>query len=270
MRTIRYEYMRPQEILDAQAEKSIIYLPVGPLEWHSPAMPFGTDPLAAEASARKAAERTGGVVLPTVYAGTEREREPQLLAAMGFEEDQYVVGQDFPRNTLPSFYFREEVFSLIIREYIRILVSQKYSLIVIVNGHGATNQKNVLQRLATEFSNETESKVIVTMAVPEEDERFAFEGHATKAEASVQMFLEGESVDMGQLPAKPEKLKNTDWGITGGNTYRLQPNEDKTIEPECDPRDASAELGKELFEKGVDAVVREVNRAWDEINQSIK
>ncbi|MGN0388200.1 MAG: creatininase family protein [Suilimivivens sp.] len=59
MRTIRYEYMRPQEILDAQAEKSIIYLPVGPLEWHSPAMPFGTDPLAAEASARKAAERTG-------------------------------------------------------------------------------------------------------------------------------------------------------------------------------------------------------------------
>ncbi|MGN0387470.1 MAG: hypothetical protein ACI4ER_01555, partial [Suilimivivens sp.] len=42
------------------------------------------------------------------------------------------------------------------------------------------------------------------------------------------------------------------------------------IEPECDPRDASAELGKELFERGVDVVVREVNRAWDEINQSIK
>ena len=267
MRTIRYEYMRPQEIRDAQKEKSIIYLPIGPLEWHSPAMPFGTDPLAAEASARRAAERTGGVVLPTVYAGTEREREPQLLKAMGFEVNQYILGQDFPRNILPSFYFREEVFSLIVREYLRILADQKYRLIVIVNGHGATNQRNVLQRLATEFSNETESKVIVTMAVPEEDERFAFEGHATKAEASVQMFLNEENVDLSQLPAKPEKLKNTDWGITGGNTYCLQPNEDKTVEPECDPRDASVQLGKELFEKGVDVVVREVNRAWEEMNR---
>lgn len=267
MRTIRYEYMRPQEIRDAQKEKSIIYLPIGPLEWHSPAMPFGTDPLAAEASARRAAERTGGVVLPTVYAGTEREREPQLLKAMGFEENQYILGQDFPRNILPSFYFREEVFSLIVREYLRILADQKYRLIVIVNGHGATNQRNVLQRLATEFSNETESKVIVTMAVPEGDERFAFEGHATKAEASVQMFLNEENVDLSQLPAKPEKLKNTDWGITGGNTYRLQPNEDKTVEPECDPRDASVQLGKELFEKGVDVVVRDVNRAWEEMNR---
>ena len=73
-------------------------------------------------------------------------------------------------------------------------------------------------------------------------------------------------MDLSQLPAKPEKLKNTDWGITGGNTYRLQPNEDKTVEPECDPRDASAQLGKELFEKGVDAVVREVSRAWEELN----
>ena len=70
MRTVRYEFLRPQEILDAQRKKSIVYLPLGPLEWHGPAMPFGTDPLAAQAAARKIAERTGGVVLPTLYAGT--------------------------------------------------------------------------------------------------------------------------------------------------------------------------------------------------------
>lgn len=264
MRTVRYEFLRPQEILDAQKEKSIVYLPLGPLEWHGPAMPFGTDPLAIEAAARKIAERAGGVVLPTLYAGTERERDPELLDAMGFATDQYIVGQDFPKNSLPSFYMREEVFSLVVREYLRMLVNQKYKLIVILNGHGATNQCNVLDRLAVEFTNETDSKVVVMMANPE-DGSMAFEGHATKAEHAVQMYLDEDNVDLSQLPKKPERLKNCDWGIDGGNTYRLQPNADKTVEDECDPRDATAEIGREFFEKGVDVAVARVNRIWKEV-----
>lgn len=54
------------------------------------------------------------------------------------------------------------------REYLRMLVNQKYKLIVILNGHGATNQCQVLDRLATEFSHETDSKVVVMMANPED------------------------------------------------------------------------------------------------------
>lgn len=264
MRTVRYEFLRPQEILDAQKEKSIVYLPLGPLEWHGPAMPFGTDPLAIEAAARKIAERAGGVVLPTLYAGTERERDPELLDALGFETDQYIVGQDFPKNTLPSMYMREEVFSLIVREYLRMLVKQKYKLVVILNGHGAVNQCQVLDRLATEFSNETDTKVVVMMANPI-DGSMEFEGHATKAEHAVQMYLDETNVDLSLLPQKPERLKNCDWGIDGGNTYRLQPNADKTVEEECDPRDATFEIGREFFEKGVDVAVDRVIKIWEEM-----
>lgn len=190
-------------------------------------------------------------------------RPQEILDAMGFERNQYIVGQDFPKNTLPSFYMREEVFSLVVREYLRMLVNQKYKLIVILNGHGATNQRNVLDRLAVEFSNETESKVVVVMAIPEDDS-MAFEGHATKAEHAMQMYLDETNVDLSLLPAKPERLKNCDWGIDGGNTYRLQPNADKTVEDECDPRDATAEIGREFFEKGVDAAVDKVNKIWQE------
>lgn len=100
MRSVYIEHLRPQEILDAQAQRSLVYLPLGPLEWHGPAMPFGTDPMAAAETARRAVLRTGGVVMPTLYCGTERERSPQLLEAMGFEDtSQYIVGQDFPRKS---------------------------------------------------------------------------------------------------------------------------------------------------------------------------
>ena len=62
MRSVQFECLRPDEILEEQKNKSIVYLPIGPLEWHGPAMPFGTDPLAATEVARRAAAITGGVV----------------------------------------------------------------------------------------------------------------------------------------------------------------------------------------------------------------
>ena len=62
MRTVQFELMRPGEFLEERERFSVAYLPVGPLEWHGPHMPFGTDPLNAQAVARGVAERIGGVV----------------------------------------------------------------------------------------------------------------------------------------------------------------------------------------------------------------
>lgn len=267
MRTNQYEFMRPDEILEAQKEKSIVYLPVGPLEWHGPAMPFGVDPLIAKENADRIAEATGGVVLPTLYAGTERERKDEVLDAMGFEDPKpYVIGQDFPKNSLPSFYMREEVFSLVIREYLRILTVQGYELIVILNGHGAENQKAVLERLAAEFSAETNSRVYVAMAVAPIDESSRFEGHGTKSETAQMMFVNEESVDLSMLPPREIKLKNCDWGITGATAYALKPNEDHTMEEECDPRDATVDLGRRYFEEGIKKVIEEVNDLWEKMH----
>ena len=48
MRTVQLELLRPGEILAERERCSIVYLPVGPLEWHGPAMPYGTDALLAQ------------------------------------------------------------------------------------------------------------------------------------------------------------------------------------------------------------------------------
>ena len=163
MRTVQLERLRPGEILAERTRCPIVYLPLGPLEWHGPAMPFGTDPLMAQELARRAALRTGGVVMPTLFLGTERERPAQILKDKGFAdaESMYVVGMDVPKNSVKSYYAREDLFAVTVREHLRLLVQQAYKLIVIVNGHGAWGQREQLDRLAIEFSNETPSKVIV-------------------------------------------------------------------------------------------------------------
>ena len=53
MRTVQMEYLRPDEIQAERVRRSIVYLPVGPLEWHGPAMPYGTAPLVAQELARR-------------------------------------------------------------------------------------------------------------------------------------------------------------------------------------------------------------------------
>ena len=72
MREIQLELMRPDQIVAEKERCSIAYLAAGPLEWHGPAAPFGTDPLTAYEAAKRCAREVGGVVLPPLYIGTER------------------------------------------------------------------------------------------------------------------------------------------------------------------------------------------------------
>ena len=262
MRTREIQNLRPEEVLAEKAHRSIVYLPLGPLEWHGPAMPLGTDPMAAQAAALAAAQVTGGVVMPTLYCGTERERPPEMLEAMGFEDtSQYLIGQDFPCNSMKSFYTKEDVFSLVVREYLRLLVEQGYKLIVLVNGHGAWGQQYQLKRLAVEFSNETASRVMIGIGLDRLDENDEDMGHATRTETAVQMALCEENVDLSRLPPKPQKLKNCEWGIDDACTFALHPNADKTVI--WDPRDATAELGRRYLEKGTRKLIEMVREEWN-------
>ena len=60
---VRMQWLRPAEVL---AHQPIVYLPIGPLEWHGPHLPLGTDPLQAESLAIAVAQQVGGVVHPTL------------------------------------------------------------------------------------------------------------------------------------------------------------------------------------------------------------
>ncbi len=254
MRSIRYELLRPDEIIAAKEKFSVVYLPVAPLEWHGPALPIGTDPLLIETVARLTAEKIGGVVLPTLFLGTERERAPEMLASIGFEDtSQYIVGMDFPKNTMPSMYAREDIFAITVREYVRLLVKQEYKLIAIMNGHGATGQVQSLDRLCAEFNGESSSRVIQVMGLAQNNEVDFQSGHATKFETAVNMFLDPDSVDLTKLPPKPVKIKSVDYGMVDGVAFFGRGSSDKTVMD--DPRDATGDMGKEY----IDTAVRNVS-----------
>ena len=266
MRTVQIEYLRPHEIQEARQHCSIVYLPVAPLEWHGPAMPYGTDPLIAQTLARRVALRTGGVVMPTLFFGTERERPAFILEAKGFEdpENLYIKGMDVPANCMKSYYAREDIFALTVREHLRLLVEQGYKLIVLVNGHGATGQRSSLDRLAKEFSGETDSYVLYHMIdIFAEDFQPDF-GHGTLIETSLIRHICDENVDLSQLPPRDVPLKYTEYGIADDTVF-----EGKRTPGDCvihDPRDATAELGKRCMDNAVENLCREVEKIYASID----
>ena len=53
------QYLRPEQILESRDQHSIVYLPIGPLEWHGPHLPLGVDPLRAQVAAIELAKQIG-------------------------------------------------------------------------------------------------------------------------------------------------------------------------------------------------------------------
>lgn len=264
MRTVHFELMRPGELLAAINKFSVAYLPIGPLEWHSYHMPFGTDPLNARAVAVGVAEKIGGVVFPTLFCGTERARAPEQVAAMGFSDPElYVVGMDVPKNTVRSCYFPEELFGTIVRANLEQIVALGFRIVVLVNGHGADGQLSTLSRLAREFSHDSSSVVMLGRAMQQlspEDQQL---GHANISETSMQMYINGSSVDLSQLPPKDVPLRTCDWGIADSALFAGKGNPWHTVEH--DPRDASPELGKAYIENGIQRISQDVLQAYSRV-----
>ena len=258
MRTVKLELLRPGEVQNEKERCPVVYFPVSPLEWHGPHLPIGMDPLNAGAISTLLAEKNGGVVLPTLYWGTERERTPEMLKNIGFNGDEWIVGMDFPANCMPSLYASEDVFGVTVREYLRLLVIQGYKLIVIVNGHGGENHIHTLERLAKEFTETTDSTVIYTFATYTMEEDKHDLGHAAKIETDILLSLYPDSVDLTTLPPKNEKIYNLDYAIVDGETFEGNPNSDFSVD--SDPRDADAERGKCIIKHSVEVITDKIKQ----------
>ncbi len=261
MRTRLIQYLRPDEILPELARAPVAYLPLGLLEWHGPHLPFGVDSFNAEAVALRAAEQTGGLVMPTLYFGTERERTPEMLDNFGFAGEEWIIGMDFPANPLPSLYAAEEYFALMLREHLRLIANFGFKIIVLLSGHGAENQLEVLKRLAAEFSATAGVQVITALAFTHNEEGILAVGHASRVETAVMLALQPESVRLENLPALPEPLKNTDWAIIDYYTFPGSPTPDRTVHDVDDPRRATAEEGEANMNRAAAQIVAAVEQA---------
>ena len=256
----RYEWLRPGQLKVRQDACPLILFPLGPLEYHGPHLPLGTDPLSAGFVAHACCRRLGkGVVLPTMFAGTERERDPDMLESLGFERDDYVVGMDFPSRQWNSHYLPEEIFALIVAAETRMLIRQGYKYVFIVNGHGAFNHNATLKRLCVELNHTTPAKVDFAIGFPEAAAAAGAIGHADIAETSLIMHYSEAAVDLGTLPPQNIPLKYTDFSVVDGAGF-IASKPDRMVTKEADPRAATAQIGEAHFETAVTEICAKIER----------
>lgn len=244
---IEVQTMRPAEIIAHRDRHGLIFLPLAPLEWHGPHLPLGVDPLRAYHAAMALARNLDGLVYPTVYAGTERERSAEMLRNIGFRGDEYITGMDFPDCALGSLYFPEEVFALLLRTILDLLItSWSFRRIVIVNGHGGENHLAVIARLCREF--EATRGVRIVHVMPMENFPEHGWGHATLEETETLLACEPDSVDLAALPPADTALENRRWAIVDDASFRGRAP-DAIVAAAEDPRQADPARGRQRFER---------------------
>ena len=261
------QHLRPDQILALIKEKPVAYWPLGLVEWHGPHLPLGVDAFNAEAVALRAANEGGGLLFPTTYLGTERERDPDLLDWLGFDKQDWIVGMDFPANSMPSMYAREDIFAITVRENLRLMAAYPVRLIVIISGHAATNQIETLRRLAAEFNAAYDKQVLVALPFVSNEEGLMEVGHASRIETSIMMALQPETVKLDKLPPLTEPLNNPDWGIIDYFTFAGQPTADRVIHDIDDPRRATAEAGEEMLRRATKQILDSVEEALLEVQK---
>ncbi len=122
----RYERLHPAELRRAIETAPIAYVPLGTLEFHGEHLPAGVDSFEAHGLCLRAAERSGGVVLPPVYL------------ASGCLDLPFTLSYD---NTLVHSWATSTVAQL---------GRHGFRAVVVLTGHGPLDLNHVLKRACAE------------------------------------------------------------------------------------------------------------------------
>ncbi len=260
-REIRIECLRPGRLNQERERCPLVFVPIGPLEYHGPHLPVGMDAINATQCALEACRRLGkGVVHPTLYCGTERERPEWMLESLGFKGSDWIVGMDFPTAIWKSHYYQEHLFAMVVAGAVEMLIEGGYKVIVLVNGHGAWNQLETLERLAKHYSNTTDSLIVWRLAANLDVSEKNLAGHADDSETSLMLYYQNavyetdSMVDISQLPDKGVPIHYPDFSIVDGPGFSENPSPDRVVQ--TDPREATADKGKGNFEEMVNLYIQ--------------
>lgn len=186
----RYEEARPDVMLESGTRR-IAYLPVGPLEFHGPHLPLGTDPLIAEGIVAKAVAVTGGVSLPTLYMGSGALPLPYTVA------------------------HAPEVLGAVVDSTLGQLADHGFEVVVVVSGHGALDHLHTLREACDALSAKGGATGVMAMW---NELTVGVDGdihdHGARVETSYLLSLRPELVDLGALEADPDA---THLGVYGPN-----------------------------------------------------
>ncbi|MCX7720203.1 MAG: creatininase family protein [Dictyoglomus thermophilum] len=148
----RYEIMFPYQLREVLEKNPIVYLPVSPIEWHGEHLIFGTDPFRARRVLEIVWEKLGGVMMPTLYVGTD--------GTIVEDGEEFWGMEMFAKEKIPgSVFVRKETFYNLLKDMLSFLERTGFKLCVLCTGHMAKSQVEVVEKLEEEYM-ERSMKVI--------------------------------------------------------------------------------------------------------------
>lgn len=239
--------MRPGEIARARESFSVVYVPLGTLEWHGLHNPMGADGLQAEEICLRCASR-GGVVFPPVYYGESRvnsllETDPRFQAGicerMGLPADSFSA-EKFPLTGMQQLELYQRLLIQILAE----AASYGFALVVFVAGHYPLVEPARCAVLTyNQWAYDKQWRRIGGLALSDFlllRRNYAESGdHAGGWETSHLLCSDPETVDLSLA------AQDLQYGIFGTR----------------DPQDATASFGEELYEKAAERITERV-RQW--------
>ena len=225
---VRYSELLPHEFRTRLADKPLAYLPLGTLEWHGEHLPIGSDAIQCEALMVECAHRYGGIVLPPLHIGPG----PTKL----MDDGRLLIGMDFwggsvnPPRQLDGdcYWIPDGLFASMIDGIVTQLKRTGFKA-VFADGHGPSRGSWVRDLK----SREDRFGLKLFGVTPEVRKEWISQvDHAARNETSLMMHYRSDLVDLSQLPSSgPNQLV----GIHGE-----------------DPRNATAEYGRECMEKSIE------------------
>jgi creatinine amidohydrolase len=228
------ERLRPDQIEAALAERSLIYLPLGTIEWHCYHLPVGLDALTAHGLCLAAAEQTGGLVWPVLYYGTGGGHGALPWTVM------MPIGDEI---------------EVLLRFTLRRLSELGVAEVVLFSGHFADEQLALIDRLAADWNSQGHRPHLRSLAV----NRAGIPGfppdHAGLFETTLLQGIDAGLVDMAQLGSGVDDKDRFDpssalWGIVGADPRQTPP---------LSASDLAARLAEWLVINTVDSAERPAN-----------
>jgi creatinine amidohydrolase len=209
------------------SKKGIAYIPIGTIEWHGNHMPIETDFLVAQKVCEILSKKVKGYILPPIYLATDKSTKIKGKEFRGM--DRHL------KKKLPGsiYYLKPQLLYKVLESLCDNLVEQGFNKIIIVTGHGASKQVEILNKL------EKSNKKIVFLN-PYKNLITSAGGHADVAELSFFWAL---------FPNELQKsLKRK---IPKGDDYFMYKG--------YDPRQkASLSLGKKLLKQAISSLLKEI------------
>lgn len=249
-REVRYEWLRPGQIVEARRECPVAYVPIGTIEWHGVHNPVGLDTLKIHALCIRCAQQGGGLVFPPLFYGENREealmefnyaRAKEIAEAMTLPTENFAPGY-MKRSPAAQNSAYHELLLHILRE----VQSLGFKVIVLAAGHYPLIDH--ARAAACVFNQEQRQNPhaaipwvftgyeLVRDQIPDAGD------HAGKWETSLMMAFNPESVDLSPLP------KDRQTPLLGASQNAF---------------DASREYGERGIAAVVERVVAEVKKRLD-------